>query len=820
MADSARTALVGGLPVELTRLVGREAELAEVAEALGRERLVTLMGVGGVGKTRIGLRVARRIRDSFPAGVHFVELSGLLDPELLPNAVAAVVDLPEQSDADDASQLRMLISYLSDKQLLIVLDTCEHLADACARFARAVLQSCPGVRILATSRRPLDAPGERLLHIAPLDAPDPDGERAEAVVPVTDAMELFVERAAAVARGFRLTDANRTQIARLCHRLDGIPLAIELAAVRVRALPLEQILRRLDNRFRLLTGGSRAALPRHQTLRTATDWSHELCSAPEQVLWRRLSVFAGEFELSAAEEICADLPDGATGTGVTGTGLAEDDVLDCLIGLVDKAIVLRVEDEPDGPGGPAGHDPSAHAPPGLGAAPDAGRARYRMLDTLREYGRERLRAAGEEHAYAARHRDHYLALAREFGGSWLTDTQVPRMLGLWRERPSLRSALEFCCADPGEAPAGLEMATALWGLWLGMGRIVEGHYWLGRLLPLCPEPGPARMHALCALGDLTLMTGHHQQGLDLSDEAAALAERYEDRLALGYVAKNRGLYATLTGDAESALKYVTEARTLFSALGERGREGWALATLCGAYTVAAQHEMSLALYDEAISLMGRGERWVQGWLHWQKGCSLRGLGRLDEAKQTLSTAVALALDINHTQVLAFSLDTLAWVAAAEGRYAQAARCLGAAAELWEKFHEPRLGIESMHQAHREAWAETEERLGARRHRQLLDEGAALPLHEAAAQAVAPARPAVPSARRAPAAGNAAGNWEALTAREREIALLVAEGLSNRSIAERLVISKRTVDSHLEHIMGKLAYTSRTQIATLARDTPS
>ncbi|MDI3405225.1 LuxR C-terminal-related transcriptional regulator [Streptomyces cavernicola] len=802
MADSARTAFAGGLPVELTRLVGREAELAEVAEALGRERLVTLMGVGGVGKTRIGLRVARRIRESFPAGVHFVELSGLRDPELLPNAVAAVVDLPEQTDAadapdvPDASQLRTLISYFSDKQLLIVLDTCEHLADACAQFARAVLQSCPGVRILATSRRPLDAPGELLLQIPPLDAPDPDAERADAGrlgSPVTDAMELFVERAAAVARGFRLTDANRGQIARLCHRLDGIPLAIELAAVRVRALPLEEILRRLDNRFRLLTGGSRAALPRHQTLRTATDWSHELCSGPEQILWRRLSVFAGEFELTAAEQICA------------GEDLSEDDVLDCLIGLVDKAIVLRVESDDVYQSDAESHDVSE----------SDGRARYRMLDTLREYGLERLQAAGEEHTYAARHRDHCLALAREFGLNWLTGAQAPRMRAMWRERPSLRSALEFCCADPREAAAGLEMATALWGLWLGMGRIVEGHYWLGRLLPLCPEPSPVRMRALCALGDLTLMTGHHRHGLALSDEAAGLAEAYDDRLALGYVAKNRGLYATLTGDAERALKHVTEARTLFAALGERDLEGWALATLCGAYAVSAQQEKSLELYDEAIALMDRCERWVQGWLRWQKGCSLWGLGRFDEAKQALSTTVVLCLEINHTQVLAFSIDTLAWVAAAEGRYAQAARCLGAAAKLWEKFHEPRLDIESMHEAHRAAWSETERALGVERCRQLLDEGAALPLQEAAAQAVAPTR-ASASAPRHTSAPAPAGNWEALTAREREIALLVAEGLSNRRIAEHLVISKRTVDSHLEHIMAKLGYGSRTQIASLVR----
>ena len=774
VTQAAQEADTGGLPAELTRFIGREAELAEVQEVLGQERLVTLMGAGGVGKTRLALRTARRMREHCPDGVYFVELSELRDPELLANAVAAVVELPEQSERAARTPLEALIAYFGRGRLMLVLDTCEHLVDACALFVQSVLRYCPQVRILATSRQPLDAPGERVLQVMPLPVVDPD-DGALPGAPPSDAMLLFAERAAAVVRGFGLTDANRGLVARLCHRLDGIPLAIELAAVRLRALSLEQLLGRLDHRFRLLSGGSRSSLPRHQTLRTAIDWSHELCTEKEQLLWIRLTVFAGEFELTAAEEVCS------------GPRLPSEEILECLIGLVDKAIVLRLDEEGDGSG-----------------------ARYRMLDTIREYGRERLTESGMELEYRTRHRDHCLALAEEFDAAWLTGDQVAWMRRAWRERASLRSALEFCCAEPQEATAGLRMAASLWGLWLCRGRTVEGLYWLERLLALCPAPHPARVSALRVAGHLSLMSGAHGHGMVLTERAADAADEGGGRADLAYVVFNRGLTHTLAGELDWALERLKDARERFAGLGDRGGEAWMLTTMCGAYVVSGEYDKTLATCEETRPVLEPvGERWLQGWFGWVRGCALWGLGRYEESATVLRAALGMCLEVGHTQGLAFCFETLGWIAAAQERHESTASLLGTADRLWERFHDPRLGIAAMHQAHEDAVAAARGALGEHCYEELCAAGAALPIQEAVERAVCQKR------AKGAAAGRATGGWAALTGREREIAVLVAEGMSNRRIAERLTISKRTVDSHLEHIMGKLGYASRTQIATLA-----
>ncbi|GAB3400102.1 ATP-binding protein [Flindersiella endophytica] len=771
MSDLEQVRGTGGLPAELTRLVGRAAELTEVGAALSTSRLVTLIGIGGVGKTRVAMRTARERMHEFPDGVCFVGLSALRDPDLLPNAVSAALELPESSDQTGASQLKAMLSYLNGKRILIVLDTCEHLIDACARFAQTVLEHCPDVRILATSRQPLGAPGEQLLQILPLAVADPDEDPGPASEP-TDAMVLFAERAEAVVSGFRLTDANRADVARLCHRLDGIPLAIELAVVRLRALPLSGLLERLDNRFRLLTGGSRTAAPRHHTLRTAIDWSYQLCAPAEQLLWTRLSVFAGEFELTAAEEICSsdDLP--------------ADEILEHLIGLVDKAIVLRVDDE-------------------TGAC-------YRMLDTIREYGLELLEQHGEVHTFRARHRDYYLALARAFAPEWLSRKQLAWLRRLSRELASVRSALEFCSTSDGEAPLGMEMAACLWGLWLGMGRVVEGHYWLDRLLELCHQPSSARMRALYACGHLHLMSGQHDLGTALNEEAAELAEEYGDRSALAYITFVRGLRYTLTSEPGQAVDQLGDASRQFAAIGDLGGEAWAEATICGALSVSAKYDEMLAASEHADALLrANGDRWTLGWFTWIRACALWGLGRFDESEADLRTAMVISFEINHLQALGFSFETMGWIASAQGQYDQAAAHLGTAAKVWEKFSEPRLNIATMHQAHDDAVAMAKARLGGTRFQAQFAKGAALPLRVAVAQAIEQGE------RRRRASGQQLTGWAALTRREQEVAVLVADGMSNRQIAERLVVSKRTIDSHIEHILGKLTYSSRAQIASLA-----
>jgi len=340
----------GDLPAEVSGFVGRRDELARLARQLRSARLVTVTGPGGVGKTRVALRTASRLSGEFEGGVCLAELAGLRDPELLPHTVATCLGLPER---DARTQLGAVLDYLRDRQLLLILDTCEHLVDACASLAGAVARETAGVTVLATSRQPLDIPGEHTCLIPPLPVPEARSRDAAG----GDSVELFAQRAAAVVPGFAITEANREDVARLCRRLDGIPLAIELATVRLRAVPLEQLASRLEDRFRLLTGSRRAALPHHQTLRTATEWSYDLCSPAEQLLWARLSVFAGSFDIAAAEQVCG------------GGALARADILETLIGLVDKSVVLRTGDNG---------------------------ARYRLLDTIREFGAERLAGTGEE----------------------------------------------------------------------------------------------------------------------------------------------------------------------------------------------------------------------------------------------------------------------------------------------------------------------------------------------------------------------------------------------------------------------------------------
>src|SRR5580698_6719059 len=335
----------GTLPPQATGFVGRQAEIAQVSVALMESRLVTIVGTGGVGKTRVAVRVAAQTTGRYPDGVHLVELSAVRDPELLASTVAASLGLPAE---DARPQLAAVLDYLRERALLLILDTCEHLVDACAMLAAEVLRGAPAVTVLATSRQPLGVRAESTFRLRPLPVPDVDDEGSDA-----DAVALFAQRAAAVIDGFAITRENRADVIGVCRALDGIPLAIELATVRLRALPLDQMTSRLDDRFHVLTGGKRAGLPRHQTLRAAIEWSHGLCTPTEQVVWARLSVFAGAFDLAAATAVCSD------------DELSGARVVESLTALAEKSVlVTEPADEPEAEG------------------------TYRMLDTLREFGAE------------------------------------------------------------------------------------------------------------------------------------------------------------------------------------------------------------------------------------------------------------------------------------------------------------------------------------------------------------------------------------------------------------------------------------------------
>ncbi|WP_234045173.1 ATP-binding protein [Streptomyces adelaidensis] len=378
----------GNLPAVFSTFVGRRRDIAAIRSRLETARLVTLTGVGGVGKTRLALEAATSMRKGFPDGVWLVDLASVRDPAAVAGATTTALSVPDLGARPVSDRLA---DHLARRRTLIVLDNCEHLADACARLAHALLSAAPGLRVLATSRASLGITGESVFTVPPLSVPD-------------EAVELLRDRAEAVRPSFRITDANRDVAMRLCERLDGLPLAIELAATRLRTLTVEQLGARLEDRFALLTGGSRTARPHQRTLRALIDWSHDLCSPGEQLLWRRLSVFAGGFDLEAAEEVCC------------GDGVPRSEILDLLDRLVTQSVVLTAEND--------------------------SRPQYRMLETIREYGRGRLAESGEERRLLRRHRDFFRALAESSAAAWYGPGQEDGLARLRAHHGNLRVALE------------------------------------------------------------------------------------------------------------------------------------------------------------------------------------------------------------------------------------------------------------------------------------------------------------------------------------------------------------------------------------------
>ncbi|MGW4892800.1 ATP-binding protein [Kitasatospora sp. NPDC004240] len=510
----------GRLPAEVTSFVGRHEELTALAGLLAGARLVTVTGPGGVGKSRLALRAAARAAGAFPDGTWLVEVAAVQDPLLLGHAVLEALRL---TDGTARPPLDVLAEQLSGRRLLLVLDGCEHLVDACAELADVLLRALPGLRVLATSREALRSTGEHLLTLAPLPV-GPSGGRQP------DAVRLFADRAAAVLPEFRLTPALAEEIAQLCRRLDGIPLAVELAAGRLRALSVEQITARLDDRFRLLTGGSRTALPRHQTMRTTIGWSHELCTVQERLLWARLSVFAGSFDLEAAEYVCA------------GLGIEADTVLDLLSDLVAKSVVLREQDRYG--------------------------VRFRLLDTLREYGGHWLRAAGDDRRLLRRHRDWYLGVATWGEVEWFSPRQTETAERTELAHSNLRAALEFCLAEPGEEQLALLLAGTLWFYWVGCGHLGEGRHWLDRALALDPEPTEARAKALWVTGYMATLQGDLTSARPALEECRRQALATGDDRALAYAVHRQGCAALIGDEPARAAELFEEALWHYRTIGE------------------------------------------------------------------------------------------------------------------------------------------------------------------------------------------------------------------------------------------------------------
>jgi non-specific serine/threonine protein kinase len=669
--------VAGRFPHEgYTDFVGRQDELTEIAGLLGDSRLVTIVGPGGVGKTRVALVAAAQAAASYPDGPWIVELSGLRDPLLLPNTVASVLGLPEQ---DARSALDALLEYLHDRRLLLILDTCEHLLDACAALAQAVLRDAPGVTVLATSRQPLDMPGEHTFSIGPLPVPELDS--ASLAADGGDAVELFALRAGSAVPDFSVTPDNIALVVQVCRRLDGIPLAIELAAVRLRALPLDELLDRLNHRFDVLLEARPGALARHQTLRTAIEWSHELCSPDERRLWARLSVFAGTFSLAAAEEICAEAP------------LERADVVHSLIGLVDKSVVLREGET------------------------------YRMLDTLREFGAERLAESGELASCRARHIARYLALARYFGAHFADDDQMDRYHELRTMHPDLRAALEYALEledDPASAlprwRSGAEMACSLYGYWQISGLLGEGGYWLSKALDRFPDAGPERARALVNRGFLRSFQGDVRSALADCEAGTAMALMIGDAAATARGYQHTQLTLTFLGRHDEALKVADEARSRLRACGDRAGELMLMAQLGHLHHLSGRSAEAVSVCEEGLAMLGprSSEQWIQTYLYAISGMALVQMpGREADCDRMLRKALAGKQELGDVIGMAYALDVLGWLALRTGTPSRTAWLLGAAEPLWERGGSvPFQGTAIMEEFHQQAATAAAGLLGA------------------------------------------------------------------------------------------------------------
>jgi predicted ATPase len=493
------------LPSELTTFIGRDAELDEVARLLRRAPLVTLTGAAGCGKTRLALEIAARQRDEYHDGVWLVELAPLSEPDLVPDAVVAALEvkLGRRSPVEAA-----LVESLATTEALIVLDNCEHLVDACAHLAETLLRGCPGLQVLATSREPLAVTGEIVWRVPSLTLPTPGREPAPEKLLRSEAVRLFVDRAGAAQPGFALTDRNAAGVAQICRRLDGVPLAIELAAARVGSLPPLEIARRLGESFRLLQQERRTAEMRQQTLEAALDWSYRLLDDEEGTLLRRLAVFAGAFGLDAAEEVCA------------GDGLPGADVVDVLVRLVSKSLVVAEDAE--------------------------GQPRYRLLEMVRQYAHERLREASESDALAERHALWYLDLPERAGsGGETADAAKTRLGRLDLETDNLRAALRWLLDhDPPEA---LSLAGSLSDWWLLRGRLAEGREWLETGVERAPEDSPAVAEALLRSVPFAARGGDMVRGSQLAERSLSIYRKLGDREGMSRALHMLGLQSWLRG---------------------------------------------------------------------------------------------------------------------------------------------------------------------------------------------------------------------------------------------------------------------------------
>lgn len=804
------------LPASHTRLIGREHDSASVRDLVLQApgRLVTLTGTGGCGKTQLALEAAAGLVPSFTGGVWFVDLAPLRESALVPYAVAAAVGCRERAGLD---LVEALVAHLARHEALVVLDNCEHLIEACALLAERLLDGCPHLRLLATSREPLRLPSAVVWPVAPLVVPDLHRLAADpGAVAHSPAVQLFVERARAVRPSFNLTPSNATAVAQICVRLEGLPLALELAAARVRALAVQQIAARLDDMFRVLADAGPTAPDHQHTLRATLDWSAGLLGPTEHALFRRLAIFVGGWTLEAAEAVCAD------------AGIATEEVLKLLARLVDRSLVIADE-----------------VPSGSEAM------RYRLLEPTRQYTFERLQASGELDTMRGQHAAYYYSLAEQA-------TPHPQPLlaleALGREHDNVRAALRWVI-DHGEGDLALCFGAALCEYWCRHGFFYsEGRRWLQEILALPPQVPNQRARALMLVsaGIWAGTQGDRHGGRTLLEDGLALARDVGDQPLVTRALNSLGSLAEEAGDLARARALLNEALATSQGAGEPQVQVYPLLNLGRLAWGQGDHAAAGQSYEAARAIASElGDAWLLSAACLGLGDVARAQGQLARAQALYEAALAarhIAGDHLHaTRALA----GVGHIAAARGDYVAARRLFGESLVLEQELGSPLGILQNLEAFVALAVAERRPEVAARlagaaaawrleaglpaslteeREQQRCLAVARRALGEAAyatewamGQAMAP-DDAIALATHAPderaPAGPSAVDQAAphlLSAREQEVAALVAGGLSNRQIASRLVITERTAGAHVEHILAKLGFASRTQIGVWAAE---
>ncbi|HEX6794746.1 MAG TPA: tetratricopeptide repeat protein [Casimicrobiaceae bacterium] len=628
-ADDAAERVRSNLPQLLQSFVGRGRELAEIKRQLPEIRLLTLTGTGGIGKTRLALQAAAEVQHAYRDGVWFVDLAPLVEPALVPGALAQALSVKE---SPGRSSIQTLCDYLRPLEIMVVLDNCEHVLDACARLAETLLRESAGLTLIATSREPLRIGAEHTYALGPLPLPDPQGDAQS--IAQSDSVRLYVDRARQHRPGFDLRDQRARAVAQICVRLDGIPLALELAAARMAVLPVEQIVRLLDQRFRLLASGSRSALPRHQTLRALLDWSYELLNEAERQLFARLSVFAGGWTLAAAEVVgAADV-------------IAKDDVVYLLIALVEKSLVVA-DDNGD---------------------------RYRMLETVREYAREKLVTKQAANAVRERHRDFFLAMAVDAEPNLAGPEQASWLQRLEDEHDNFRSALEYCLMARSGTNAGLRFCGALHWFWIMRGYRSEGRDWCKRVLSIdgIHTPVPERAMALQAAGILAFHLGDFPAARAYHEESLAIARALSDHQGIARATISLSNLRLRQGDVAVARTLCEEALALSRSLQDPWLTQQSLNGLGNVAGSMGDHLGAKSFYEESLAIArARADRVRIAILLNNLGYVTFQEGEYSAARALFEESLAIRRELEDSGGIAYALSGLAEVALQQRDYSAA-----------------------------------------------------------------------------------------------------------------------------------------------------